>query len=554
MIVSNTQKEKNVLKIMSRVINLILITLLCYVMACMIYQCVVNVRIGETRMSTKVIDDFIHGVNPYGTEWLEDMESQPPIYYESGFFHLLPSVLLGKLFHINCFISASLVHAIYVISATFVMIWLVYKTTNCVSLGLLAANLFFFCLNFSDYSNARPDTLCSLCIVSILLLIYWDKDYYGQYKSINNENKSEKNTKLLGMREWLVALLVVLLLFLKIHYASILFALFFVYIKRKRIFPMLLKGITIFLLTVFITLICFPTFFSTFGVRVLEMLRQNTEVDTIGLMWIRWGELLGLYLFPCLLTIFGMLFPWGKVNSFSMYLNNKINILRKDDFILLLVINILFNFAALCFMGKWPGNGIIYHETMIMSSVIVSFCMVLSTIWNHCNRQRVKYVLSGIITIVSLFMVYNSQDIISGDFSSLSLRVESREAEISELDKYYSEHMLLAPEKSFYAMKRGIYQWDYGDQIYLPYDIGSSPRWNMLFPYTNEYRRRNIEYANKMIAMIENQEYSIIITDEYNILGKKIGLHEEFQQAIENNYETIKTEGVLTYWIPRSPD
>lgn len=530
------RERSNMNNILLWVMNILLILLLIYEVACMIYSGVVNVAIGETRMSTKVIDDLVHGINPYGKEWLSDSNSLPPIYYESGFFHLLPSVLIAKFFPCNTFAAATITHCSYVILALAMMYFCVYSITKEISLGLIASNIFFFCLNVSVVTNVRPDTLCSLCIITIILLIYWDSDYYSSVYSLSDKKAKPKLSVCAEIREWLVAILGVLLLFLKIHYASILFALFFVYLRRKRIFPMIIKGAIIGIITLFVTQICFPTFYSTFIVRVIEMLRDNTEIKTITSMWMKWGSLIRLFPVVFFLLLVSFLFI------------KDLKIIYKNDFILLLIINIVFNILALCFMGKWPGNGIIYHKTMLMASAIVAAMMVVKNLEN--KYIKLNWILEYGIAIISIICIYACQNDIKFDFQSLPKRIDSRKVEFAELDEYKSDNMLLAPEKSFYAFANGIYQWDYGDQIYLPYDIGTSPRWNFLFPYTNEYRRKNTEYAMHMIEMIENKEYSIIITDEYNVLGRKIGLEEQFQEAIESNYEVLKTSGVMTYWLP----
>ena len=43
-----------------------------------------------------------------------------------------------------------------------------------------------------------------------------------------------------------------------------------------------------------------------------------------------------------------------------------------------------------------------------------------------------------------------------------------------------------------------------------------------------------------MLEMIDNKEYSLIITDKNNILGLRLGLEEAFVEALNQNYEVIK--------------
>lgn len=529
-------------KIFTYVWNTLFVLLLLFEATSLIYGAYRTAILKETSMSTKVIYDFLHGYNPYNAEWLSDANAQPPIYYESGFFHLLPSVWLGKVFNLECYSAATIVHVLYVLGAMLLMYVCINKITENKTLGLMASAILFYCLNVTCYTNSRPDTLCSILILGIIYLIYVDacQEEYKKScaKAVNGRYK---------LREWGVAFFVILLIFLKIHYASILFALFFVYLRRKRVWPMLMKGAILGAGMVAITQLCFPTFFSTFIVRVIEMFRFNTGYSTWGIMLDKWKHL--FWRFPVILILLVIYFIQNRKKIFQ------------QEFSLFLAINAAFNIIALCFMGKWPGNGIIYHEVMLLPTAIIVAAMFLQQL--KVNGQKIEeqgtkkhtgyVIMFYVLSMLCILPIFVKNDI-RFSFTNLPQQIERRNQEFAELDEYKSEHMLLSPAKSFYALANGIYQWDYGDQIYLPYDIGTSPRWNFLFPYTNQYRQRNIEYGEKMIAMIANQEYSLIITDTYNILGIKIGLEEGFQTAIEENYVQIKQEGGLTYWSPKEEE
>ena len=489
----------------------------------------------EVRMSTKVIYDLASGVNPYSAEWLSDSEALPPIYYESGFFHVLPSVLLMKIFPINVYYAATVVHCVYVIIALLMMFLVVRRLTKSSVLAALATNLYFYCLAIGDFANVRPDTLCSLCCILILYLLLRDKEVtFGSVKGRKLIYVPELDKKSgYYAREWLIAFLCVLLVFLKIHYASIIFALFFYYLKKRRVLPMIGKGIVFAGLGVLICNLFFPTFFSTFGVRVIEMLKGNIEVKSIPAMWKKWWQLFCIFPVLFVITVSGI----GKFRKFG-----------KDDLGLFFAIHILFNFVALCFMGKWPGNGIIYHEVMLMTMLIPASMWLVSS-WVK-ESEKLRFVVEILVIASSLFFAFRLEGLPRVDFTSKETAIISRQKQIEELDKYASDYMLLSPQLSFYAFEKGMYQWDYGDQIYIPFDIGTSPRWNFLFPYTNEYRRRCYEYCLQMLQLIEEKKYGLIVTDSYNKPGFKLGLDEEFEKTIEENYELID-EGTLNYYVPK---
>lgn len=532
------QKDKWI-KWLYIVASILLFGYLGYNLVSIIYQCVIDAGVHETRMSTKIIYDFVNGVNPYSTDWLYDDSSRPVTYYESGFFHVLPSVLIAKLFGVSVYAAAAITHLIYIFGALAVMILCVKKLTGSYLLSALAADMYYFCLSTALTTNVRPEILCSICIVLIIYLLTFDADKKG---AIN------KGTVI---REWIIAFLCVLLIFLKIHYASIIAALFFVFLYRKRMWHIIYKSVIIGIIMTAICVLFFPTFFSTFGIRVIEMFRDNTEVKTMIAMWKKWGRL--FLLFP---TAFVVVFLRGilpesfskSANAIKQYFIDKKNVIIASELNIFFTANVIINFIALCFMGKWPGNDIAYHCVMIMPTLIIASVLVIRH-YAKKNKKLSHYLVMGFVILTVALLVSNNK-IKKINFSTYQARLEARDKEREELDAYKSDKMLLSHLKAFYALENDIYQWDFGDQIYIPYNIGTSPRWNFLFPYTNLYRDRNIVYANKMLEMIENKEYSIIITDKNNILGLRLGLEEAFDESINQNYVVLKEDGSLTYWVP----
>lgn len=504
-----------------------------------VYRCVIDASVHETRMSTKIIYDFVNGVNPYSADWLYDDSSRPVTYYESGFFHVLPSVVIAKLFGVSVYAAAAITHLIYVFGALAVMILCVRRLTKSTLLAAVAANMYYYCLSVSLTTNVRPEILCSLCIVLIIYLLSFDSD------------KRETSKKATVIREWIIAVLCVLLIFLKIHYASIIAALFFVFLYRKRLLAIVYKSLIVGILVTALCQIFFPTFFSTFGIRVIEMLRDNTEVKTIADMWRKWWTLFLLYPIPFVLVLLRGILPESFVKDpefIKRYFTDKKNKLFSSDMSIFFTANVIINFIALCFMGKWPGNTITYHCVMIMPTLIIASTLIISY-YASSYRKLGRYLLVAFVILTVAILISNNP-IKKIKFSTYDARLEARDKEREELDMYKSDKMLLSHQKAFYALENDIYQWDFGDQIYIPYNIGTSPRWNFLFPYTNLYRDRNIAYANKMLEMIDNKEYSLIITDKNNILGLRLGLEEAFVEALNQNYEVIKEDGSLTYWVP----
>lgn len=571
-------------KVLIRAARLVLCLFLISKLILIGYQIFFNCSMGSVNISVKVVHDLANGNNPYGTVWLYDENARPAPYYESGFFHVLPAVLFVKLFGISASLACGITQLIYVVLALFVMYLCVKFFTGDTTLALFATAIFHSCVRAHLVDCFRPDTLCALLIVTIFLLIILEekraiqpqagtkdteaeackthqtvktkfqqtepktKETETKIKQRVCEQKSGRKITLFcradkktNLTEWLTALLGVLLIFLKIHYASILVALFAYQCKKKRWLPWGLKFCACGVVITGATQLCFPTFFSTFGIRVIEMMRDNTADSDLLYMFQQWGTLIRQF-WP----FFGILLA----GCFLLFKQKKFRIIISNPVYFMLFINILVNIAALCYMGKWNGNYINYHYIMIMSSVILAAVFFLHGFM--VGEQKKQLALYGIILGYGLAITITGIWSLADSISGFPERKEAREREYAFLDAYRSEDMLLDPSLAYYTYANDIYQWDYMDQIYIPYDIGTSPRWNFLFPYTNLYRQRCVSYGEEMVQKIRDKKYSIITQSDIHILGLKIGLENEFQDAIRENYEKQEWNG-KAYWIPAEP-
>lgn len=525
--------------VLNRAVRLVLCLFLISKCILIGYQIFSYCSLGGVNISVKVVHDLANGNNPYGTAWLYDENALPAPYYESGFFHVLPAVLLVKLFGITASLACGITQLIYVVLALFVMYLCVKFFTGDTTLALFAAAVFHSCVRAHLVDCFRPDTLCALLIVTIFLLIILEEKraIQPQTGTKDTEAKAWKT----NLTEWITAFIGVLLIFLKIHYASILVALFAYQCKKKRWFIWGLKFCACGVVVTGATQLFFPTFFSTFGIRVIEMMRDNTADSDLIYMFQQWGTLIrqfwlffGILLAGCFLLI--------KQKKFRTILSNSVYFM--------LFLNILVNIAALCYMGKWNGNYINYHYIMIMSSVLLAAVFFLHGLL--AGEQKKRFAVYGILLGYGLAITITSIWSLADSISGFPTRKEAREREYAFLDSYRSEDMLLDPSLAYYTYANDIYQWDYMDQIYIPYDIGTSPRWNFLFPYTNLYRQRCVSYGEEMLQKIRDKKYSIITQSDIHILGLKLGLENEFQDAIRENYEKQEWNG-KAYWIPTEP-
>lgn len=528
------------------IITVMLGLLIAYEFYILLYDSYLASQALTTRMSTKVIYDLGHGVNPYGKEWLKDPNALPPTYYESGFFHLFPAVLLVKL-GVSVYYAQAIANIYHVALAMFAGFLCVKAYTKNRNYGLLAAAITYFVVFCNDYASTRPDTLCVALIYFVMFLIY--KDYEIQISGADN--------KFAYIYEWLIAFLCVLLVFLKIHYGSITAAVVVYYFvkmfrgkgsdtgdhcpAKKKIPRWIYLGLKAAVITIgmiaFVQIL-FPTFFSTFIVRVIEMFKTNVGGKDYAYLMSKW------------VTIFCMYWPLIIATLLGIGINFKNVIKNKIE--LFIAVNTIINIVALCFMGMWQGNGLAYFNVMLIPSLVVSAFYYVSKL-NSVEGGSIKglgnwkMIISVIFCVAGLCMAI----IYSGNIKPRLWKPVpydyANQITREYFDSFGDKELLLAPGYAWYSLSTGRYQWDYGDQIYMPNDIGTSPRWNFLFPYTNEYRGRMQDYCRSMIEKIENKEYGLIILDDNNVLGLFLGLEDEFEQAIEENYE-VDDRG---YYLPK---
>lgn len=488
----------------------------------LIYNSICSVNVYMTNMSTKVIYDLANGVNPYGKEWLDNTSAVPVTYYESGFFHIFPAVLMMKI-GLSVYTASAVTNIIYVIITMLVAAITAYAYSKNLTLSLLISSVSYFVINSRDFTVGRPDTLCTIIVFLILYLIYKD-----------NENPKSIN-------DYLIAFLCVLQVFLKIHYGSIVVAVIFYYFMKgfKRFLALGIKAAVITGLMLAFTQLLFPTFLSVFGVRVLYMLKLNAGDSDIIYLMKKWLKIVLKYMPFVIIMLVGHAVTIKKI--------------FKDSIIGFLFVNNLFNIIGLCFMGMWQGNGLAYFEVMLTPSLLISSVYFVQLGLNELkvkDKKKLANILLSVFILLSFVLALISNNVLYKNFSSIKESKEARNEMMIFLDKYQDEELLLSPRNSWYSLLRGRYQWDYGDQIYMPFDIGTSPRWNFLFPYTNKYRGRMTEYASSMVDKINNKEYALIEVINDNVLGLNLGLESAFEEAIENNYK-LQQFDVGEFYIPK---
>ena len=479
-------------------------------------------------MSTKFIRDLSQGINPYGKEWLYDETALPMTYYESGFFHLLPAALIAMIPGVDALAAGIIVHGIYVVLTVAAMYFFVRNLTKSKAYGMAAAGISFFVINIGCTVCNRPDTLCA-CLIILGMNIMLEE---SRSHIFGSDNK---------IREWQMAVILVMLMYLKIHYASIMVAVIFVYlknIKNKRVWFLGLKTMAVGIIVTAVTQLLFPTFFSTYGIRVYQMFTANTDHGDIEYMLQKWKDLFMFHIPLAVVTV-----------VISIVFIKSIGRIFKDDFGLFMSVNIMVNLIALCFMGMHKGSYLSYHNIMLMP-VLIAVGVYLVSLLSRKYRILGSSAALVFFGIYVCMLVNNNEKPEITDYADLRMQ---RQENYAFFDEYSNGKMLISSAKCAYAYTHDLYQWDYGDQIYMPADIGTSPKWNFLFPYTNLYRERNREYGLSVLEQINNKEYSLIVTDSYNIFGIGIGLWEEIPAAIEENYEVIKEEGdgFVKYWVPK---
>jgi len=512
----SNKARKDISKIINKIIFFMLVLVIAYEVVYLFQVGIEKTLKSTAGISIKILRDLAVGNNPYGKDWLFEDGSLPVTYWETGFFHILPSLLLIRVFHISPIAAAAIIHILYVTFAMFLMYKIVKKLSGGINSALLASAVLYVCLNPTYVNGIRPDTLCVLLILLIISIV-------------SNDGIKE------GIKEWIYAFACVLLLFLKIHYASIIVPVYIICFKKKRWIQLSIKNVIIGIIFCIITVICFPTFFSTFGVRVIQMFTSNNENDDYYNMLYQWKELFIRYVPLFIIFIIGIPFSIKKIKR-----------IIDSDIYLFLAVDVIVNALGLCYMGKWNGNFLAYHNVMFVPLLIICSTLVLEKIMRSKKKEYALVSFCIVVSSILLLCIFNK-----------SYQIHKMHFQISEhtYNKWIEENrdgeMLLSSSCTQFAYDNDYYLWDWGDQIYLPYDIGTSPRWNALFPYTNQYRNKNIEYANKVLEKINNREYSLIVSNDYNEFGHKIGMKEVFWDAIEENYDLMEKDDLVGYWIPK---
>lgn len=482
----------------------------------------------------KVADDFANGMNPYSIDYYNTM-GVPPVVLDSSFLNVFPAVIFANVFQVSITYSVYFMNFIYFILALLIMYFIIFMITKNISLSLFAVIVEAICLRRHGLLVARPDVLATVFLLLILFLfIYYhlcDRFPWWFIPSI--------------------AICCIMVFYLKIHYAMIGVALFFFFIifDRKQalrfMFFLVAFGCGFYILIDYF----FPMHFSSWVVRIYEML-QGLESNNGG------GESGLHYVFTKWYQIFKMFFPimcltlFGIVRRVLCFIR-KIEANRIEDF---LVINIIFNSIALCILGQHRGANLWYFFFMLMPSVIIYAVMVLVSI----DIKNRNWVINCIIALSLLLLMNQYKSILP----YRSYGGEGHEEAYEIIREHESPNMILSSHLALYSMERDIYNYNYGDNCFLPSLHLENEVIHSIIPYTNQIREMYSLQAEQILEDINKEKYSLITTDSIDVPLAEFGLSDEFQAALENHYELHKelttvldVQNIQTwFWIPKNRD
>lgn len=485
----------------------------------------------------KVIDMFAKGDNPYSVAWLKGNEA-PPVLLDSGFLHVFPAVLFQKLFDVPASLACWIGNLIYVVLAGIIIYIVANKLTRSSLLALIAMCIQLTTMRRHGLLCSRPDMMAVVLLLMITYICIKERKTYDYI---------------------IIAVLSVLILFSKIHYAVIVVSvgihiIYEMFLEKnikngiKRLATFVVSGMVTLLISIFLMMKFVPMHLPVWGIRLWNMFSYNTgnKSSQYKTVYDKFTALFHEYSYIKYVVIisvvgFAITFICSKVMRDR---GSKLSCDRdfKIDNISFLIINAIINAVALLFVGRHDGAVLWYFYCMLMPTVILLAVCLLS------HLKVVRYVQILILLLGCIKMIYPTV------MQSYYMDVNRFDTVYSLVEEYESDQMYLTPMLSNYSIMHNHYNFSYGDTVFLPQTDSISPQLLEKIPYVDDINKRFNEYQDVIIETVKNREYSIIVTDAVD--GQPAS--EEFHEALSANYQLIKEENQqnetqsiqLRYWIP----
>ncbi|MBQ7563124.1 MAG: hypothetical protein IJT16_03940 [Lachnospiraceae bacterium] len=519
----------------SRIVNLLLLAVcivLCsfyLVRAFVFYDFPAEYRDGAVL---QVVQDLSKGINPYALDYLSTDEA-PRVVLDSGFLNVFPALLLVRVFGLSPAPALYIMGFIY-LAASMVLIGVITKKlTGDLTLSLYSAILLFFCLRRWGLLCVRPDTLAETLMLILILSIVENRVSYADTV--------------------LRAFFLVLIVYLKPHYALIGLMVFFFEMKNRKLLTFLLSGSILFAGSVLIVNAVFPTHLSVWGIRLYEMF-TGVGGGSAGFIYAldKWKRLFVMFFPVFLLTL------WGGLRHTILFFTDKAHFYAEvsENNLSYVWVNIIVNALALTYLGRHDGADLWYFYFMLIPSMILIAMYNLHGIMQTSGNWMLILVIFSLCCFAGLFTTALS---LSPRPKYIRRWEESQGKAYALLDRYRSEDMILSSPLAYYGTMNGIYNFNHGDLCYLPVTRADSGILKLLFPYVNEFEDKYKDYALMVLEKLRNREYSLVTIDSIDTPFEIFGKEDEFRSLLEENYDLadefevfVEAQGMETYfYIPK---
>lgn len=455
----------------------------------------------------EVVQELSDGVNPYDLDYLFTDEA-PRVILDSGFLNVFPALLLVKLFRFSPAAALYLTGFIYLAASMGLIGVITKRLTGDLTLSLLSAVLLFFCLRRWGLLCIRPDTMAEMLMLLLILSIVEDRSSF--------------------MDTILRAFFLVLIVYLKPHYALIGFAVLVYEIRHRKLLIFAGSGLIIFASSVLIVNALFPTHLSVWGIRLYEMF-TGVGGGSAGFSYAlgKWKRLFVMFFPVFLLTLYGA----GK----ELLCICKGRRGKTESGLSFLWLNTIVNGLALTYLGRHDGADLWYFYFMLLPSMILLAMYYL----NGIMEGRGKKLILGIFSLCCVVGLAQTALSLSPRPKYITRWRESHERAYELLDNYRSEDMILSSPLAYYGTENGIYNFNHGDLCYLPVTRADEGILKVLFPYVNVFEDKYNDYSETVLEKLSEREYSLVTIDNIDTPFEIFGKDGEFRRILEENYELV---------------
>lgn len=479
-----------------------------------------------------IINAFCNGDNPFSREYFQD-DSLPGTLVDNGMIHIFPAVILCRITKLPALLVLYITNFIYSLVAAWLMYRTIMNTLNNRQLACVSSVLSLMYIIRFGMVIGRPDVFALLCQVVIIYLVS-RKDNDRLWSTV------------------LVALMAVLTLLSKPHYCMIAmaYALYLIFGRRdyRQLLKYVLSGLVCLFIVLMVLYIFFPAHILISFERYYELFVRVEDnhmgIDPIPYLMDKWRQVIRQYLPFFMLSLAGIGYNIYRKNSFK-----ELTALEQLAFF-----DMILNVIALFFTGQHTGAGLWYFYFTLLPAINIMGVLAIN---KFADLKRI-YVL--MLLMASVWVLYRSVRLIPGQDKVDAWKggmTQAREI----IEPYISDTMYLSPVLSSISDEKGIYNYDHGDDIYVPQ--ATSPLIEAIdaFGFNETVHQHYYDYYDVILDNIANGRYSIIATDPMDVAlpGE---YKEAFFAAINENYHSIgessfNTETVrftITYWIPGRAD